>query len=185
MGEPDLHPERGAEERQGLVDVVAVADEGDHEALEPPEALLDREHVGQGLAGVLAQGQPVDDRDRGLRGELHGDLVRPGPDDDRVHHPLEVAGHVMDALAGAQDGVVGQVDCVAAHLGHAGLEADLGAKARLLEEHGQGATGQRRGRMAVRLAELGLHRGGGPEDPADLGRGQVRDADQVASDQGS
>ena len=39
----------------------------------------------------------------GLRGELDDDLVGPGPGHDRVDEPLEVAGDVVDALAGAHD----------------------------------------------------------------------------------
>ena len=41
----------------------------------------------------------------------------------RVDEALEVAGHVADALARAEDHVAGEVDRVAAELGHAGLEA--------------------------------------------------------------
>ena len=60
------------------------------------------------MTGMLAWAASSDD-----------DLVRSGPGDDRIHEPLEVAGHVADALAGTQDRVVGQVDGVAAELGHA------------------------------------------------------------------
>ena len=143
MRQPHLHPERGAQQGQRVVDVVAVADEREHEALQPSEPLLHGEHVGERLAGMLAQGQAVDDRDVGLGGELQGDLVRTCPDHDRVDDPLEVAGHVTDALAGAEHGVVGQVDGVAAELGHPGLEGDPCPQARLLEEHRQRAPGQR------------------------------------------
>ena len=102
-----------------MVDVVAVADERQDDALEPPEPLLDREHVGERLAGVLAEGQAVDHRDRRLGGELDDDLVGPVRTTIAVDEPLEVPGHVADALAGAQDHVLGQVDRVAAELDHA------------------------------------------------------------------
>ncbi len=123
--------------------------------VEPAETLLHREHVRQRLARVLAQGQPVDDRDVGLGREFEGDLVRPGAHHDRVDEAIEVAGHVPDALAGPQHHVVGQVDGVPAELDHAGLEGDPRSKARLLEEHRQRAPDQRRRR----------HGGGSPGTP--------------------
>ena len=94
--------------------------------------------------GMLAQGEAVDDRDGGLGGELQDDLVGTGPGHDAVDEPLEVAGDVADRLAGAHDGVLGQVDRRTAELGHAGLERDPRPQRRLLEEHRQRPAGQRR-----------------------------------------
>ena len=64
VGEADLHAHGRADERERVVDVVAVADEREDHPLEAGQALLDREQVGQRLAGMLAQGQAVDHRDR-------------------------------------------------------------------------------------------------------------------------
>ena len=143
-------PEHRAEQGERVVDVVAVADEREDEAVGAAEALAEREQVGERLARVLAERQAVDHRDRRLGGELDDDLVGAGPGDDRVDEPLEVAGDVADALAGAHDDVLGQVDRVAAELVHPGLERHARPQARLLEEHRQRPPGERRGgRRAV------------------------------------
>ena len=156
MRQPDLHPERRTEQRQRVVDVVAVADERDDEAVEAPEPLAHREDVGQRLAGVLAERQPVDDRDAGLRGQLERDLVRSRPHDDAVDEPLEVARHVAHALARPEHDVVGQVDRVTAELDHPGLERHPRPQARLLEQHRQRPPDERRRGMPARLPELAL-----------------------------
>jgi hypothetical protein len=54
MGQADLHPERAAEQGQRVIDVVAIADEGDDQPIEAPEALPHREHVGQAWQGARA-----------------------------------------------------------------------------------------------------------------------------------
>ena len=41
-----------------------------------------------------------------LRGELDGDLVGTGPDDDAIDEALEVPGDVTNGLAGTEDDVV-------------------------------------------------------------------------------
>ena len=53
-GDPHLDPRHGPEQGQRAGDVVAVAHIGDDEALEPPEALLQRQQVGERLAGMVA-----------------------------------------------------------------------------------------------------------------------------------
>ena len=92
---------------------------------------------------MLAQAQAVDDRDLGLCGELLHHLVRSRPHDDPVDEPLEVARDVADALARAEDDVVGQVDRVPTELDHPGLERHPRAQARLLEEHRERPARQR------------------------------------------
>ena len=145
MREPDLHPERRAEQGQRVVDVVAVADEREHA---PRERRPKRSSIVKTSAsawhGCSRRVRPLMTGIAGLRRELDDDLVRTGPDHDRVDEPLEVAGDVADALAGAEDDVVGQVDRVPAELGHAGLERDARPQARLLEEHRERPAGQRR-----------------------------------------
>ena len=91
----------GVRERRG--DVVAVADEGERTALERSEMLLQREHVGQRLAGMLLVRQRVDDVQlrRGL-GEAREPLLRERADDGAVHPALEIAGDVLDGLAAAE-----------------------------------------------------------------------------------
>jgi hypothetical protein len=136
---------------------------------------------------MLAKGQAVDHRDRRLGRELDDDLMRTGPGDDRVDEPLEVVGNVADALAGAHDDVLGQVDRVPAELVHPGLERDTRPEARLLEEHRQRPADERRGGGRAELAAgvlLGLEPVRPVEDPLDLVGGQVRDGQQVAAVQG-
>ena len=139
-----------------MVDVVAIADEGEDHAVEPAEPLAEREDVGEPLARMFSQRQPVDDRDRRLSRELDDDRVRAGPGDDRIDEPLEVPGDVADALPGAHHDVLGQVDRVAAELVHAGLERHPGAKARALEQHRERPPDERRRRVPPRREELRL-----------------------------
>jgi hypothetical protein len=183
MGEPDLHPQRRTEQGERVIDVVAVADERDDEAREPPEPLSHREHVGERLAGMLAERQAVDHGDVGLRGELLDDRVRAGPGDDRVDEPLEVAGDVVDGLAGAHDRVLSQVGRVPAELVHTRLERDACPKARLLEEQRERPPDERRGRMAARLQVFVLQVRRQIEDPQHLVAAEVRDREQVAAAQ--
>ena len=86
---------------------------------------------------MLAEGQPVDDRDVGLGRQLERDLVRSRPDDDAVDEPLEVPGDVPNALTRTEHDVVGEVDRVPAELDHPGLERHPRPQARLLEQHRQ------------------------------------------------
>jgi hypothetical protein len=87
----DLEALARSDKGQRVEDVVAVSDEGDDEAVKAPEHLGEGEHVGERLAGMLAQGEGVDDRDRRCRRELLGDRVGTGPDDDRVDEAIKIA----------------------------------------------------------------------------------------------
>jgi len=179
MREADLHPERRAEQRQRVVDVIPVPDERDHEALEPTEPLAHREDIREGLARMLSQRQAVDDRDLGLGRQLDRDLVRPRPDDDRVDEPIEVTGDISDALTLAEHHVMGQVDRVATQLGHPGLEGDPRAQARLLEQHRQRPAGERRRDVPARRPVFALERRRRLEDTPDLIGRQIRHTQQI------
>ncbi len=168
MGQPHLHAERRAEQGQRVIDIVPVADERQDEPIEPPKPLTEREDIGQGLARVLAQGQAVDDRNRGLGRELDDHGVRSRPGNDGVDEPLEIPGDVADALAGTHDDVLGQVDRVPAELVHARLERDASAKARALEEHRDRPPDKRRRSVAAAREEFRLELRGAIEDPNDL-----------------
>ena len=183
MGEPHLHPEGSADERKRVVDVVAVTDERDDGALEAAEVLADREDVGKGLTRVLAQGQPVDNGDRCLGRELQDDLVRTGARHDRVDESFEVTGDVAHGLTCTHDGVLREVDGRAAELGHPGLERHAGSQARLLEQHRQRSAGLQGQLVPAACPELGLQQGRCLEDPIDLGRRQIRRAEQIPPDQ--
>ncbi len=144
VGQPDLHAERAAEQRQRVVDVVAVTDERQDEPVKSTVTLAQGEDVGERLARMLAEGQGVDDRDRGLGGKLGDHGVRPRPGDDGIDEPFEVASNVANALAGAHHDVFGQVDRVTAELVHPGLEGHPGAKAGALEQHRDRPPGEGR-----------------------------------------
>ena len=68
-----------AQDRERAGAVVAVADVGEAQPLEVAEALAQRQHVGERLAGVVERGEPVDDGDLGGVGQL-GDLPRREPE---------------------------------------------------------------------------------------------------------
>ena len=185
VGQADLHPEGSAEERQRVVDVVAVTDEREHEPVEPPESFAEGEDVGERLAGMLAERQAVDDRDRGLGGELDDDGMRSGPGHDGIDEPLEVEGDVPNALAGAHDDVLGEIDRMSAELVHAGLERHAGAEAGALEEHRERPPGEWRRRVSAERAVLRLERLRAIKDPNDLVSRQIRNGQQVAAAQRS
>jgi len=180
MGDPDLDPLPRRHEGERVEDVVPVADEGDDEPAEPPERLAQGEDVGQRLAGVLVEGEGVDHGDIGGRGQLHGDLVVPGPDDDPVNERLEVARDVGDRFADAPADIArGQLDGTAAELEHAGLERHPRPEAGPLEEHRQRPPDERRPLVAPRDGELGLEGGGRREHAPDLGGSEVTRAQQI------
>jgi hypothetical protein len=112
--------------------------------VEAAEPLVEREQVRQRLARVLADREPIDDRDRRALRELHHDLVGAGPGHDAVHEPRQVARHVADGLASAEHHALGQVDRMPAQLRHPRLERHPRPEAVLLEQHRQRPPLQRR-----------------------------------------
>ena len=78
-------------------------------------------------------------------GELGERGVKGGAGHDGVDQPAHHTGRVGHGLVAAQVDLAGaQVLGVAAQLGHAGLEADAGARGGLLEDHRQAAPGEER-----------------------------------------
>ena len=71
-----------------------------------PALFLERENVGQNLAGMLVIGQRVDRRDAGEFGELLDIALRERADDRAVDHPAQHARGVLDRLAAAELNVV-------------------------------------------------------------------------------
>src|SRR5450830_267354 len=55
---------------QRMADIVAVADERHPEPGQVSELLPERHHIGQRLTRVMVIGKRVDDRDRGVVGQL-------------------------------------------------------------------------------------------------------------------
>ena len=116
-------------EEEGVADVVAVADVGEACAVEGADVLADGEQIGEGLAGVLAVGEGIDDWDACVLGELFEDGVVEDAGDDAVDPALQVEGVVADglALADALGGVL-EVHAGGAEPAHADLEADAGSE---------------------------------------------------------
>jgi hypothetical protein len=113
------------------------------------------EDVGQDLAGVVLVGQAVDHRHPRVRGEELELGLLVGADHHQVDHAADDARAVLDRLGAAELAVAGgQVHHRAAHLVHAGLEADARARAGLLEDHRQRAVDQRLVALVVLEARL-------------------------------
>ena len=174
--EPQLEAQdpRGLE--PGVGHVVAVADPRDALPFPAAEVLLDREEVGEDLAGVGEVGEPVDHRNRGEPGQLLDLGVVVGADHDAVHVAREHAGGIGDRLAAADlDVLAGEEEGLAAELVGADLKGDAGPGGRLGEDHGQGFPGE--GGLPVLL---GLHPFGEVEELLDLRTAEVGDLEEVA-----
>ena len=170
--DPDGEPEEPGRLHPGVGHVVSVTDVGDDDAVEVYLPLVEREEVGEDLAGVEPVGQPVDHRHAGVAREAHGELVIERPD----HDPVDVAGedprHVLDRLAGADpDLAIGDEHRFPAQLRHRDLERQPGAEAGFVEDERQGLLGQLL--VLSTRAEVGLELGRDREEPVDVGPGQI------------
>ena len=95
---------------------------------QPTKPLANRHHVGERLARMGRVGEPVDHRNRGVRGQLLDIALRVGAD----HEAVEVAGKngrgVAKGLAAAELQVAGgEVEADAAELCDPDLERDARA----------------------------------------------------------
>ena len=89
-------------------------------------------------------GQAVDHGHARVGGKALDLLLAEGANHHQVRHAADHACAVFDGLGAAQLAVArGQVHHGAAQLVHTGFKAHTGAGAGLLENHGQGAVGQR------------------------------------------
>ena len=101
-GDDDLEPRQAAQLDQRVGDVVAVADVREPEPVQAAEALLERERVGERLAGMMRVREGVHDRHVGRGGDLLDRLLRERPDHDRGRVAREHARRVGDRLAPAE-----------------------------------------------------------------------------------
>ncbi len=132
----------------GTAHVVGVADVGQHLAGQRAEELAQREHVGDGLAGVRLVGEEVDHRHveaAVLEGEGHAHqhlVIEDAGAEDAVI-ATERAGDVLGGLAGVEADLgpldVGRVP-TQGEGGHLGGVA--GAGRRLLEQEGDAEPGE-------------------------------------------
>ena len=69
-GDGDRHAGKNRREYEGSTDIVSVPHPSDGEIPGIAEMLPDCQDIGEELAGVLAVGKAVDDRDRGISGQF-------------------------------------------------------------------------------------------------------------------
>ena len=133
--------EDGACVEQGVADVVTVSEVHELASAEVSELLLDGDHVGQCLTGVLEVVETADDGDGCPLSELVHHLVVEGTVHDTVGEAAEDPGGVLDGLAVAHLhlGDV-QVEGVSAELGDGDVEGGPGPGAGFLEHHGKGLS---------------------------------------------
>ena len=151
-----VHPEARGREQHGVAHAVAVTEPRHGLALEPAAVLEDRERVADRLDRVVpVAGFAVDDRDRRRVGQLAQDGDRLRARHDRVQEATEHAPRVGHAFAARQVHLARpQVDGVAAELRHPGLEADAGARRRVVEDHPEVPAGQERRHVQLAMELL-------------------------------
>src|SRR5690606_29196647 len=166
--------------------VQDVAHDAYLDAFEPTEVVTDREHVEEGLRGVLVPPIAGIDHVRGdaLRQELRRARGRV-PDHDHVDpHRLQIARRVDQRLALLQARAVARhVDRVRAQPLLRELEGDARAGRRLEEEVDDRLAAQDRDLLDRPLADL-LERLGRVQDRADLRGRELLEADQVLAEVG-
>ena len=113
-----------------------------------------------------------------MSGQIDGQLVPVGADDDHVDELAEHLAEVGQALAAAKPDVVAEEHRAAAQVGHARLETHPGPQRRLLEQQGHDAAGQER--LAEPPGELALQVLGDREDVVDLAGGKIGQSDEVS-----
>jgi hypothetical protein len=121
--------------RQRRRDVVAVSDEGDRAAPETAPGLLQRETVGERLAGMFFVGERVEHAQPRSRCRKLAQLVLTvGPDDGGEHPSLEIPGDVRERFAPAERDVGARFDDIPSELTHRDLERRTRAERGLFEE---------------------------------------------------
>ena len=126
-----------------MADVVAVAEVGELDAVEPSELLADRHRVGERLERVGEVGEAVDHRNRCVLRERVDLRLVERADQERADEAREDERRVAVALAPRELQVGGrEVQRHAAELGDPDLEPDPRARRRLVEDHPDRAPGQ-------------------------------------------
>ena len=174
--EPQLEAQDLSRLEPGIRHVVAVADPRDALSVPAAEVLLDREQVGEHLAGVGQIGEPVDHRNRGVARQLF-DL---GVVERADHDPIDVTGQdpsrIRDRLAAADlDVLTREEESLPAELVGADFERHPGAGGGLREDHRQGPAGEWGLAIAPRFHALGEL-----EELLDLLAAEIGDLEEVA-----
>ncbi len=172
----DVHARQRSrlEERAG--DVVPSPDEREANSLQRPEVAVEREQVGERLAGVVLVGQRVDYGYGRGRGELHDLFLCERADDDRVAVGGQRVRRVGDRLAPAELELVGSEDDRRhPEAGSGGDERDARPRRRLREVARERVPAQRVD-PAVGIAR---HLSREVEQLRQLLRGDVGNAEEV------
>ena len=172
----DVRSGAGADGEERVAHVVAVADVREFQAAQSAEALLEREEIGQRLAGMIFVRERVDHGNIRVGSEFFKSFLREDARDDSLHPTLEILGNVADGLALAEaGGSVIEKRGRSAEIGDADLESDARAQRGLLEDQHEDAAGQR-GPVAIRVC---LHFRGEAEEIAQLRRTPLGSGEEI------
>ena len=173
MGEPDLHAQHRAEQRERVVDVVAVADERDDEAPSRPNrsrivnmSASAWQGCSRSVRPLITGMSPARRAPRRPRGGPSGRRSR--------RRTARGCGRRRGRSRGRRGRVLGQVDRVSAQLVHARLERHARPEARLLEQHRQRPPDERRVGVAAIGEVLRLQLRSEVEDPQTSSRPDPR-----------
>src|SRR5215475_806148 len=98
--------------------VVAVADKSDLQTIQTSFMFYERQTVRQHLTGMKQIGQPVDDRNRRVRGHFLQSRLGKSSDRDEIHPTAKAAGAIRGSFPGSQsDFRKAQKNGAAAYLG--------------------------------------------------------------------
>ena len=166
----------GPNPRTGHV-AVAIADEGDREAVQRTALFNDGEKITQNLARMLKVGECIDCADAAQGRELFDVALGVGADDRSLHHAAHDACRIGDGFAAAElDVVCRKKNRLPPKLADSDLETDARPGGGF-GEHESPAFASQRG-IGVRSAQA-LHLGRPGQDPVDLCRVEGFDIEQV------
>ena len=169
-GNNHVHPGDSAKAQQRAGHVVAVPDVGEPQALESPEALAQRDQVGERLAGVVLAREHVDDRDRRVLRQCVDRFLVGGAGGDRVDHAREHQRGVTWRLAPRElQLALAQHQRVAAQLVDPGLERDPRACGGQVEQEHDALA-----RECARGEPIGLELDRAVDEPLELVRPKLR-----------
>src|ERR1700723_179536 len=92
----------GADAEQRVASVIAIANVSNFQAAQISEALLEREEVGERLAGMIEIGKRVDHRNSGVSGELVERFLFEDASDNASDPAFQAFGDVRNGFALAQ-----------------------------------------------------------------------------------
>ena len=133
-----MNAQPSGRQHQGVRHVIAIADERQLDAVETSKAFLQREHIGQNLARMIAVTERIDHRHVRPLGQFLNGRLREHARHDALRPALQIAGDVLDRLALANG--AGVIDGIAAQLLDGELEGEPRAQRWLFEQQAQVAS---------------------------------------------